>query len=73
MNATKTRTPKQKLADLLRSREYRGCYGQVTQWYDRIGIELFAEDTPEMRARFPLATTSPQGSLYVACVDVDAR
>jgi hypothetical protein len=45
----------------------------VTQWYDRIGIELFAEDTPEMRARFPLATTSPQGSLYVACVDVDAR
>ncbi|RTL26408.1 MAG: hypothetical protein EKK55_07915 [Rhodocyclaceae bacterium] len=62
----KKRTPHQQKADMLRSREFRGCYAQVSYWHDSAGIEVFAEDTEEMRRRFPTATKNTQGTLYVA-------
>lgn len=65
-----SQTPKQRLASLLRMKEYRGCRGQVTHWHDGAGIELFASNTQEMRDRFPGAEVHPHGHLVIGFVPV---
>ena len=66
-------SPRQQLAYALRRKEYRGCRGQVSHHGMSLSIQLFAEDTPANRERFPHARMNQQGSLLVADFDLDHR
>jgi hypothetical protein len=56
---TKTQTPKQKLAAMLRRNEYKGCTGQVSyHGAGRVSVQIFADATDTRFADKPFAPSS---------------
>ena len=59
------RTYKQQLASTLRRNEYKGCTGQVTEYTDRVVIEIFSQSNNG----FPYARKTNTGSYLIASIE----
>ena len=64
------KTANQKKSQLLKSKKYAGCTGQISNHgCGNKSIQLFADDTQENRDRFPFAKKNAQQSLCVLDID----
>lgn len=59
-----------KVSAVRRTKRYAGCHVQRNaHGCGRFSLDIFAEDTPENRAKWPQAERNAQGSLWVGCDD----
>ncbi len=66
MNAAKNQSPKQKLAAMLRRKEYAGCRGQVSSHgMGRVSVQIFAPASDARFANKPLAASSTTSRLVI--------
>ena len=64
MNSVKTQSPKQKLASMLRRKEYAGCRGQVSSHgMGRVSVQIFAPADDARFAKKPMAASSTTSRL----------
>ncbi len=64
MNTVKNQSPKQKLAAMLRRKEYAGCRGQVSHHgMGRVSVQIFAPVSDARFADKPMAASSTTSRL----------